>query len=413
VGTAGCLDYEEEIWINADQSGTQKVHFAFSLEMLPADMRREIRDGFNQAKGQGNVMIEPSLQAQGINVKKVDERWEGDAYHVRILVGFNNLDMLNAFHTNMETGGSPYYLTFESGLNYILCMGLIEPLDMNQMMTAMPGNPEMAKHRKEMEREAEKLLKQLNVKYTVHFPFPIKEVEGARKGPDANTLVWSFTWQQVGKRQIAMRALAGGKDAPSLSSFKRTDEPEVRVEPLKMRLLSLEGTVELRPADSETWKPAAAPSDLPPGTMVRTGAEAKAVVHSTAGIILCLEPGTTLDVRADRLALWQGQVRCRVPRREENPLSLSLKTPDALLQLNRGMFSAQRTQEGTTVAVYQGPITIQAAKQEATLQDRQTARIPPGKPPAAPEWLNNEAWTQWQKMIWPTLPTAPPGGGEK
>ncbi len=151
-------------------------------------------------------------------------------------------------------------------------------------------------------------------------------------------------------RVIALTALAMGSLAPAV----RAAEDEA---PLRARVQGVEGTVEIRPARGEEWRPVEAGTVLPPGADLRTGFRARCVLDMVDSLVQ-VDPLSL--VRIAELERKGNEVRTRLHLKQGNAQAIvekgriesdfAILTPSATLSVRgtRGITCRYFADEGGT-----------------------------------------------------------------
>ena len=102
---AGCINYEEDLTLKSDGSGEMLMHYSISeqLSSMMAMGGGQQQDGKDEMpfKFKENE-IRDALQADGVQVKKVEMKAEGGQQHVYVTVNFKKITDLNQTKTFKE-----------------------------------------------------------------------------------------------------------------------------------------------------------------------------------------------------------------------------------------------------------------------------------------------------------------------
>lgn len=102
---AGCINYEEDLTLKSDGSGEMLMHYSIS-EQLSSMIAMS---GGQQQEGKDEMPfkfkeneIRDALQADGVQVKKVEMKAEGGLQHVYVTINFKKITDLNQTKTFKE-----------------------------------------------------------------------------------------------------------------------------------------------------------------------------------------------------------------------------------------------------------------------------------------------------------------------
>jgi hypothetical protein len=99
VFIAGCINYEENVKLNADGSGTVVMHYSIAQQLFAmmqmgestAEKGKEDEMPFKFSEAE----IRSDMNAPGVTVEKVESKAEGDQQHFYVTAKFNKLTDLN------------------------------------------------------------------------------------------------------------------------------------------------------------------------------------------------------------------------------------------------------------------------------------------------------------------------------
>jgi hypothetical protein len=94
---AGCINYEQEVDVNASGSGKMLIHYSLAQQLVgmmamgaqEPDKKQEMPFKVNEAD------IRKDLTVKGVKVEKFEQKTEGDQTHFYITVSFDNIKDLN------------------------------------------------------------------------------------------------------------------------------------------------------------------------------------------------------------------------------------------------------------------------------------------------------------------------------
>ncbi len=204
VLVAGCINYEEEITLNADGSGTMLMHYSIPQQLhammemggqdTGQDKSEEMPFKFKEAE------IRADMNAPGVTVEKVESKAEGDQQHFFVNVSFKKLTDLNKtkpfqkmpFQWKEEDKNVTFQQTLEGEKK--------KPEDNpmgDQMASAMLGNAKFT--------------------FKVKLPgkaLPAPDTNGTIQ-EDGNTVVWSYPLLEASKGQVmTAKFKKGGLNLP-------------------------------------------------------------------------------------------------------------------------------------------------------------------------------------------------------
>jgi hypothetical protein len=196
---AGCINYEENITLNSDGSGTMMMHYSIAQQLYAM---MQMSDG-SQQQGKEDEMpfkfkeseIRADMNAPGVTVEKVEQKAEGDQQHFYVHIKFNKITDLNQtkafqkmkFEWN-ETGDN---VVFRQVLEGDKKQTEENPMG-DQMASAMLGNAKF--------------------KFTVTLPskaLPAPDTNGTIQ-EDGKTVVWEWPLLEASKGQTMVAKFEKG-----------------------------------------------------------------------------------------------------------------------------------------------------------------------------------------------------------
>jgi hypothetical protein len=157
----------------------------------------------------------------------------------------------------------------------------------------------------------------------------------------------------------------------------------------------VEGSVDVLPAGSDTWRPASAGERVQAGSRIRTGPGSAAVLVFFDGSTTNLEAETEIAVIEmssprgnDRVILLEqalGQTYSRVQQSPERESRFEIETPTTLVAVRGTEFSTAVETDGTThVAVTEGTVEVTAQETTVVVLVGQKTAVHPGQIPGDP-----------------------------
>ena len=195
---AGCINYEEDIELNADGSGKMLMHYSIPQQLhammeLGQDTQQDKKDEmpfkFKEAE------IRTDLSAPGVTVDKVESKAEGDQQHYYVHVSFKKLTDLNQTKPfqkmKFQWIEENKKVTFQQTLEGDKKQSEDNPMG-DQMASAMLGNAK--------------------------FTFKVKLPGKALPSPDTNgtiqedgkTVLWSYPLLEASKGQVMIAKFEKG-----------------------------------------------------------------------------------------------------------------------------------------------------------------------------------------------------------
>jgi hypothetical protein len=99
---AGCINYEEDVQLNADGSGTMIMHYSISQQLNSLMAMGDQSEGQKKDEMPFKFKedeIRADLQAEGVRVEKVESKAENDQQHFYVHLAFDQLTNLNQTKT--------------------------------------------------------------------------------------------------------------------------------------------------------------------------------------------------------------------------------------------------------------------------------------------------------------------------
>ena len=179
-------------------------------------------------------------------------------------------------------------------------------------------------------------------------------------------------------------------------------------DPWAAKLVSIEGTVELRASDAAAWTSASADALLCPGASVRVGEYGRAAVMLQDNTLLRLDVRSTLTLSPDAtpgslLDLLEGAMHSisRVTR------GLTVRTPFVNAGVEGTEFLVQVTDNDATVIVFEGKVRAANTDGEVSLRSGESARASAGQAPVLEIPVKPRNAVQWALYYPPVLSFAP------
>ena len=197
---AGCINYEENITLNSDGSGTMVMHYSIAQQLYAM---MQMSQGTEQEGQKEDEMpfkftdkeIREDMNAPGVTVEKVEQKAEGDQQHFYVHIKFNKLTDLNQTKPFQkmkfewdETGDN---VTFRQVLESDKKQTEENPMG-DQMASAMLGNAKF--------------------KFSVTLPskaLPAPDTNGTIQ-QDGKTVVWEWPLLEASKGQTMVAKFEKG-----------------------------------------------------------------------------------------------------------------------------------------------------------------------------------------------------------
>jgi len=184
------------------------------------------------------------------------------------------------------------------------------------------------------------------------------------------------------------------------------EEPMEAPEVVELQLLHIEGEVEVR-ASGGDWRAAVVGEQLEPAGAVRTGAEGRVVMGSTASYEVQLDPGTHISVKAlthsiSRLLLERGMATANV-REQRHVFEVATAGSDAVARSDDGSFTVSNDGAGTVaVASHRGEVELSGAGRLVVVRAGQQSLVLAGQAPTEPSPIPESLLL---KVQWPQQAT--------
>ena len=195
------------------------------------------------------------------------------------------------------------------------------------------------------------------------------------------------------------------------------------------RINNVRGSVELKAAGEEAFKPVTGDRNARAGSVLRTGDDGRATLRWSDGTSIRVAPKTTLTIdkcRFDKrhasllsqFTLSTGRVWVQVVKMLSAESKFEISTPTATAGVRGTAFAIDVASDGATdVLVYDGEVEVQAGKQSVGVKQGQTLAVATGGDTALRE-LNEKERTEGDQALAeissPTSHTAksgPPASG--
>jgi len=165
--------------------------------------------------------------------------------------------------------------------------------------------------------------------------------------------------------------------------------PQASASPARVRLVTLVGQVEVRPARSDHWQPARLGQQLQADDEIRTGmfSEATLLVSDTSSVVV--SPNSSFVVGSDfvrhsSFELARGQISAAIPATNKRQYKFHSRGSDAVASTSRGEFDMATDGRGTVVVdTRRGRVEVQARGRKVVLRKGRRSTVRPGKPPTA------------------------------
>jgi len=198
VLVAGCINYEEDIELNADGSGKMLMHYSIPQQLhammelgqdTQQDKQEEMPFKFKEAE------IRADLQAPGVTVEKVESKAEGDQQHFYVYISFKKLTDLNQTKPfqkmQFQWKEEDKKVTFQQTLQGDKKQSEENPMG-DQMASAVLGNAKFT--------------------FKVKLPgkaLPAPDTNGTIQ-EDGNTVLWSYPLLEASKGQVMVAKFEKG-----------------------------------------------------------------------------------------------------------------------------------------------------------------------------------------------------------
>ncbi|MBC8276786.1 MAG: hypothetical protein H8E46_01020 [FCB group bacterium] len=189
----GCVEYEEEMWINEDGSGSLAAKLGFS-EFLGGMIGFFDKDFFDEEK-----LFNDFDNLAGIEIKDKDAYYDGGRRWVEIVLNFDSVDDLNRLRHHDEVpvilGKIRYDRENKREFRF--------RRDLDVDITSDHD------HEKDSEDEnIKQILSGYEWKYTVHFPGKILETNGeiVQKSRNESIVSWVFPLAELDEESFQMEA---------------------------------------------------------------------------------------------------------------------------------------------------------------------------------------------------------------
>ena len=161
---------------------------------------------------------------------------------------------------------------------------------------------------------------------------------------------------------------------------------------------SLQGDVQVQKKSDSNWIKASVQMVLQPGDIIKTGADARAVVTFFEGTTIELKAGTQIAVSELTKATVQGgatTIRLKqqigntvntVSKLTDSASRYEIETPSAVAGVRGSIMLVSVAQDGTTkVTNQEGHVYVNARGVEVTIPVGNSSTVQPGQPPAPPQ----------------------------
>jgi hypothetical protein len=189
----GCLDYEEEMWLNNDLSG--EVAMTISLSDRLSDPRLGADEGLNE-----DLVRKDVEAADGLKLKSFESFKENGKQVTRVRIAFSSVEKLAWLGRDSSGPGSiigKITVSKEDG-HHVMKRSL-------EGMSA--ASPQQSANEALVARGLASLLMGGSyLVYTVHFPNEVLNANSTQIAKENNTVRWKFPLSQAMSESITMRA---------------------------------------------------------------------------------------------------------------------------------------------------------------------------------------------------------------
>src|SRR5215468_1408829 len=196
LACAGCIDYEEEVWLKADGSGTAQMTVKFPEQLMamapggkPPFSKEEAGKGF--------------ANAPGVRVVKVEEIHEAGTVGFRVHLSFDSLPHLEQALRRKPSNGAGAPISGSGQLSLARQGGSWR---FHRVVTS--NKPTAAKSARDPSAESMMALFFANhyMTYRYHFPYKITSANTTQIDAKTNTAEWKFPLAQAVSNDLEMQA---------------------------------------------------------------------------------------------------------------------------------------------------------------------------------------------------------------
>ncbi len=167
-------------------------------------------------------------------------------------------------------------------------------------------------------------------------------------------------------------------------------------------LQSVEGTVEMLPAGSESWVIASSGEEVKAGDRIRTGSLSTARLSFFEGSVSDLEPESEVSIsqmtsRRDSggnkiiVRQWLGQAHYQVEALQDSASRFEVRTPTALAAVRGTAFAITVEADGTTtVEVEEGLVSVTSGGETVDVRPGQMTMVYPDQTPGPPKSVTHQ-----------------------
>ena len=154
-------------------------------------------------------------------------------------------------------------------------------------------------------------------------------------------------------------------------------------------LLAVEGTAEVLPADSTTWKAVRAGQILNPGDHIRTGAHSRATIRLSDLSVMRASELMTMEILPPSPSGGQTTLNFTSGRgyflSREKPHDFQLRTLSAVAAIRGTEFNLEVTESGSTIlTLIDGAVNLSNEQGALALAPGQQGTVEPGQAPVNP-----------------------------
>ncbi|NCO95580.1 MAG: hypothetical protein COY42_03840 [Armatimonadetes bacterium CG_4_10_14_0_8_um_filter_66_14] len=180
-----------------------------------------------------------------------------------------------------------------------------------------------------------------------------------------------------------------------------------RVPPQSAMILKAVGAVSVMQAGGTTWTAAAPRTILKGGSRVQTGPESAALVVTSQGSVVKLDPGADLTFevidsleeqsRTTHLQLAAGRVWSLVKKSANEKTKFTLETPTVVAAVRGTAFSMVVSRRQHYVSCADGFVEVKAEGRTVVLKTGTETEVAPEKPPAPPRPMSTAERSGWAR----------------